>query len=473
MEIVDSTNQPLMNSPAEPLPALPPKPGPTVVPDAPPPPPQKRRGWMVWAGLAAAAGVGVWLWQNQATTTTGGSAGIANQFVTAETRPFEKRIRIGGTIGAARYTAARAPRMRGREGGGPGGRGSMTISFLAPAGSIVQVGDLIAEFESKSLEERRDDYASNVAQFEARVENVRARQVISKAQDAQKLVTATATKEKADLDVRTAEVRSEIEAEILKLLAQQAEVDLDATAGEVGMQKVAYDAELRIQEIDVEKSRIRLDRYGFDLERMKVRTQVGGLVVHESIYKGGSFEQVRTGDEVRSGQTFLRVVDMSDLRVFGTVNQVDSQSIRMGQKAVVRLDAFPDLELAGRVVSIGALATSDSGGGGPRFSRGGSSDWVKNVAIEVAIEERDENVTPDLSASADVLLTAVEDALQVPRAAVREREDGSAFVWIREGDGIEEREVEIADWNETDAVIASGIEAGDEVVKGQMVARAR
>jgi hypothetical protein len=117
------------------------------------------------------------------------------------------------------------------------------------------------------------------------------------------------------------------------------------------------------------------------------------------------------------------------------------------------------LVLPGRVVSIGAMATTAAGGG---WNRGGRDDYVKNVSIQISIEAEDSRVIPDLSASAEIVLERKEDLLLIPRSAIRQRDD-KTFVSVRQGNGFSEREVEIGDVSATQAVVLTGLQPGEEV----------
>jgi hypothetical protein len=137
----------------------------------------------------------------------------------------------------------------------------------------------------------------------------------------------------------------------------------------------------------------------------------------------------------------------------------------MGQPAEVRLDAYPDLVLPGRVVSIGAMATTGAGGG--RWSRGGNDTYVKNVSIEISIEAKDVRVIPDLSASAQIVLERKPELLLIPRSAIQQRAD-KTFVSVRQGARFEEREVEIGDVSATQAAVLAGLQPGEEVALGEI-----
>ena len=83
-----------------------------------------------------------------------------------------------------------------------------------------------------------------------------------------------------------------------------------------------------------------------------------GMVVLQTRYRNGQQDQIKLGDELAPGQPFMRIVEPNSLLLDATMNQAESEDIRLGQKAVVRFDAFPDLVLHGHVTAVGAIAMS-------------------------------------------------------------------------------------------------------------------
>jgi HlyD family secretion protein len=437
-------------------------PQPAAQPAQPESPQEPSRGkTIVVVGLLVAAGIIAWTQRDRLLNPAPAATAASIPTAKAAIGDFERVLRTSGTVTAQNFAAIRTPTMRA--GGDRGGRQSsaMTLTSLASPGAVVREGEIVAEFEFQSMVDHLDDTRSNLTQAEADLQKKRAEIMIAQEAKQQSLRDAKAIRDKAQLDLRTADVRSEIEAEILKLAAGEAEAGYQQMLKEVELQKLSYDLELRSQEIEVSKDRLHVQRHERDLDRVRLTTPVSGLVVLESIFRGGGqFDQIKTGDEVNPGTFFMRVVDLSGMIVQGSVNQVDSQAVRIGQQAEVRLDAYPDLVLPGRVVSIGAMATTGSGGG--RWSRGGRDDYVKNVGIEIAIDAADPRVIPDLSASAQIVLERKEDLLLIPRSAIRQRAD-KTFVSVRQGNRFAEREVEIGDVSATQAAVLTGLQPGEEV----------
>ena len=385
----------------------------------------------------------------------------------AERTTFRRSVRIGGTVGASNFAMIRAPRMEG--GRDRGGGSGLTIQTLAEPGSIVEPGQVVAEFESKRTQDMLDTYSSTLAQTKSLVGTRKAEMLIATETLRQSYRTTKAETEQSELDLLTAEVRSAIQAEIFDLMAQEGRASTEQLENEVRLQEAADAAETRSLEITVEQDSRRMERTEADLEKMRVRTPVGGLVVIETMFSRGTFQQAAPGDQIYAGSYFMRVVDLSSMAVYAQLNQTDSQLVQLGLPVQVRLDAYPDVTFAGRVRSVGAMAVSGGGGRrGPPGSRGSRGEWIKQVPVEVEILTPDDRIKPDLSASADIVVEELADALVIPRAAIGEAEDGAPLVWVQEGDDFAPRQLELGPVSDIEAVVVSGLSEG-EVIAAQPV----
>lgn len=412
--------------------------------------------------LVAAAATALVLWPGSNPSSArqpGGQAGTTRSGI-AVMGEFSKTLRIGGTLETMNYASIRAPRMRGPR---DAGRAALTLSMLAEGGTLVPAGGIVAEFELKWLEDHIVDRQSIVTTAKANLRKREADILILRETNRQGRVNAKAEFDKAVLDSRKAEVLSEIESEILKNMAHEAEASWKQLEHEGQLMERVHAADVRVQELTVQEEVLHVERHERDYERLRVKTLIPGMIVLESMFKSGQFSQFSEGDQVYPGSMIMRVVDVSKMVVNAVVNQVDAQAIRIGDRAVVELDAYPGERFRGRVAEIGAVASS--GSGGSRFGRGGNGAFIKHIRVGILIEEQDERILPDLSASADVLVSDRVKGVIVPREAVRSGPDpGFDHVFVKDGETYRQQRVEVQDYSDTEALIASGVEAGDEVL---------
>jgi multidrug efflux pump subunit AcrA (membrane-fusion protein) len=331
---------------------------------------------------------------------------------------------------------------------------------------MVKAGDVVAEFDRQSQEQTIDNQRANVVQAEASLDRQKANLMIEMEALKHQLTAAQGDFRKAELDLRTAAVRSEIEAQLLQAQMEESKATAAELEAEIAKLEKVHTAKLRQVELDRDMQKIDLQRAEINSDRLAIRTPISGIVVLETTFRGGSFAQTSVGDQVNSGSLFMQVVDPSDMVLQTQVNQADIHLLRVGQTAEIRLDAYPDRLWKGRVESVAAMA----GGGSdmPGRGRAGSGNYVRNVAVAVNILDSDPVIIPDLSASADVLLETQEDVLLAPREALSLIGE-NWYVWLIGGgkdQKPERRTVEISSWSDTHVAVSSGIKEGDQLAVG-------
>jgi macrolide-specific efflux system membrane fusion protein len=185
-----------------------------------------------------------------------------------------------------------------------------------------------------------------------------------------------------------------------------------------------------------------------------------GLVVMMTTMRRGSAEQaqIKAGDQVGAGQAIMQIVDLSSMIVNASVNQADAEKLRVGAKARVRFDAYPDLELPAEVYGIGAM---------PKASQF-RADYLREVSVALRLLKLDPRVIPDLSVSADVILETEPQTVVAPLESIfRDGPEGSPYVFLRGPAGWVQREVELGKKNYLSAAVRSGLRAGDVVATGR------
>jgi multidrug efflux pump subunit AcrA (membrane-fusion protein) len=361
--------------------------------------------------------------------------------------PLQRTMRLTGVTSARDFVNIVAPQLRGPETGS-----ALVLLKLVKPGAFVKKGELIAEIDGQSTADHVDDVADYIRQADADINKRKSEQQIELETLQQTLRQAKSDMEKARLDAKTTPLLTDIERELLQLNAEQTAARYQGLLKTVADQKAAYAAEIRILELTKERQTRHHDRHAKDLRTFTIYAPMNGLAVMQQIWRGGEYGQVQEGDQIGVGQLFMKVVNPNSMQVEAKANQAVSSELRIGQKVKVHLDAFPGLELPGHVYSIGALASANFG----------QSPYVRNVPVNILVDQSDPKLIPDLSASGDVLIDEAQDVLSIPLTAVRE-ENGKATVSLRQGDTFLDRAVTLGMRNNDSVTVLSGLQAGEEV----------
>ncbi len=220
-----------------------------------------------------------------------------------------------------------------------------------------------------------------------------------------------------------------------------------AAASRLEQKKAAIESAMsRIRE-----AQSRLDTARAQLARCEVRADVPGIVVYRPVFFGSEQRKPQVGDQVWANQPLLILPDVSRMIVEARVRETDVHRVAQSQKVQIRVAAYPDLRLTGRVTLVGTLAQEDLA------RRGG-----KYFGITVEVNERDERLRPGMTATVEIQVERKEKALFVPIQSVFERE-GKRVVYVREFGGFREREVVAGSANRDFVVIEKGLNPGDRV----------
>ncbi len=156
---------------------------------------------------------------------------------------------------------------------------------------------------------------------------------------------------------------------------------------------------------------------------------------------------VINGQSVEPNTTLFHVSDLSTMRMVTRVYEEDLGQLRLGQKAYVKLLAYPGELLTGVVSLIGPTLDQDT----------------RTVDVWILVDNSRGLLKPNLFGQADIVLSQNAAALAVPNNAVLEANE-EKFVFVREGNKYNRVEVTVGVTDDQYTEITSGLVPGDAVV---------
>jgi multidrug efflux pump subunit AcrA (membrane-fusion protein) len=183
-----------------------------------------------------------------------------------------------------------------------------------------------------------------------------------------------------------------------------------------------------------------------------IRARGPGLVVYEELLSALPRRKVRVGDRVHATQGIVTIPEVDRMLVQATVGEAEVHRLQPGQPATVRLEAFPDLHLAGRVSRVGALASASPT---RPFDE-------RRFDLMIELDPSDAELRPEMTARADVIVGVRKDVLLLPVTAVFER-NGSFTAYVVGRRGLEPRPIELGQSNDRQVEVAAGLREGERV----------
>ena len=231
---------------------------------------------------------------------------------------------------------------------------------------------------------------------------------------------------------------------------------------ELALEKGGEDA-LKIARLRLENAQATMRDLEKTIESALIVAPVSGVVLQTRDRQGraragdGEPLKLSPGWPVNEGAFLVAIGDLGGLSVTGRIDEVDVVKVRQGQPVRISGDAFPGLELQGRIAQISAESRTTGGSRVPTFD--------VTAAVEPPGEEQLRRLRLGMTANVTVVVREEPAALLVPIVAVHGRT--GAFwvnVWDEENETSRRVPVEIGATTRHRAEIVRGIEPGDEVI---------
>jgi HlyD family secretion protein len=381
---------------------------------------------------------------------------------------------------------------QGGPGGGQGRAGSTSILSIVPEGTVVKEGDIVCVLDSSAF---RDELQAEVIKYlQAEAWLKQARDILEVndislreyrdgiyVQDLS-LIKQYVTMCKIEQDRATRNLAwseatykkkyraaSQLQADVL--WKQQADIALSQA---LGMQErlVKFTAPRLIKgltaKLEANKADLSAQEAAFQLETARkktletiienctVRAPRDGLVVYANTSSmwGMVRTQIEEGATLYEGQPIFNLPDPNHMCVKAKINETKVSFLHEGQKASIRIDAFPDRPLRGTVAEITAM---------PAPSNGPTSD-IRVYYATVDLDTRGfEALRPGLSAEVSFFVDSRDDVVRIPIRAIRWHDD-TPYAAIMMPDGPQWRSLKLGLMNYVYAEVLSGLEPGDKVV---------
>ena len=148
----------------------------------------------------------------------------------------------------------------------------------------------------------------------------------------------------------------------------------------------------------------------------------------------------------------LSLVTGQEAFVSVSVSEIDVSHIETGQKVIIVVDAVADKTFTGKVVGIDRTGSVTQG--------------VVNYAALISLDTLDKSLLPNMSITAEIILSSKPNVLVVPAGAVSQFQ-GQAIVSVLVNGKPQEKEVETGLQTPTQVEILNGLEEGETVITGQ------
>ncbi len=291
------------------------------------------------------------------------------------------------------------------------------------------------------------------------------------------LLKLESTQYEANADRDRARIQS-LRADLIR-----AEAVMNRDEGFYARQKKLFDAKLISTEtLESAKANFEISKANYDAIIFQIKQAQASLQSTLDILKKTEYyapiEGIITSLRVEEGETALvgtmnnpgtilmTIADLSVMEVEVEVDETDVVSVKIGQSANVKIDAYPDENITGIVTEIGSSALQS-------FA---AADESRDFKVVVTLENPPADLKPGLSASSDIITAKKAGVLAVPIASLvlRDKEPDELDGGKKQEEGVFvvlENRVKFVPilkgiMGELMIEIRSGLEEGQDIVVG-------
>jgi HlyD family secretion protein len=242
--------------------------------------------------------------------------------------------------------------------------------------------------------------------------------------------------------------KKELEQNLLKTLRDYSKErnDFEETSQVTYKDEIVTDTIKRI----LEKNQFDLDKAVADVEIKNLAiklaslvTPIEGIVTH--------IDTPVSGVNITPATAVFTIANPAKMKFVANVDEADIGKVKVEQKITLTLDAYADQEIEGEVGKI-AFASIATKGGGTAYP------------IDIYLpENKDLQFKVGMNGDLEIIISGVEDVLDVPSEAITEKE-GKKFVRVIEGRQIKEVEVETGLTTDIKTQITKGLTEGETII---------
>jgi len=323
----------------------------------------------------------------------------------------------------------------------------LAITDMIEEGTVVDSGDYVATLDHKAVEEQiklaQDDMDKAITELED-----------SKIDSNLNLSNQRDVIVNARLDLIEKKLVMEESAYESPSIQKKANMDYDKAVRKLDQEQRAYGLKQKQEQNKVDRKIInhrQISERSVELQKLfeslEIRAPKAGILTY---YKFPWGEITKTGSKVGPYNTIIATIpEMTNLISRTYINEIDISKVKPGQNVKIGIDAFPEKQLTGQVLTVAnigqAMPNSDA----------------KVFEVKIKIFGKDTELKPAMTTSNAIEAGTFKDTLMVASDAIFEN-DSLKFVYLGKEKPVKQI-VWAGDENENFVLIRKGIKEGDVV----------
>ncbi len=325
----------------------------------------------------------------------------------------------------------------------------LTITDLIDEGTYVDSGDYVGTLDHKAVEENIKSTQDELEQELTALQDAKIDSNLNLSNQRDVIINA-------QLDMEERKLVTEESIYESPSIQKKAQMDYDKALRKYEQEKNAYRLKREQEENRVTRRFInyrqiedRLSELRELYNSLEIYAPKSGLLTY---YKYGYGGVTKVGSRVTMWNPIIATIpDMTNLISRTFINEIDISKVEVGLPVKVGVDAFPDKELSGEVISMANVGQNMP-----------NSD-AKVFEVKIKIFDVDPDLRPAMTTSNIIQAVNFQDTLFIPLESVF-LNDSLQYVYKSNRAGLVKQIVSLGDANENYILVSDGLTEDDEIL---------
>jgi multidrug efflux pump subunit AcrA (membrane-fusion protein) len=370
--------------------------------------------------------------------------GAENDFVRVRRGPFKATLTESGELQARQSKVITMPSYSWQY-------GRPKLVELVEEGIEVEAGDTVGQLETTGVERVLNEKKADLEIAIADRNKLLVNQQNALSDLYAQVNSSKAALEMARIDLERVIYESEHRQQIARLHLRIAEIGFARAQAKLEHTKGIHEEELHVQDLKIQQIQAAISEAERTLERFVLRAPSDGMVeYHRHRGRRGVGDKIQVGDEFWPGQGLVGLPNLQHMTVFTAVDETDIKHVAEGQRARIRLDAYPKIEFTGSLTDVGMICHPLE------------QESRKVFDVQIDIHESDPLLKPGMTVRCEIETASIDDTLFVSPAAIHETVDGYV-VYCQNGASWDKVPVSLGPRNQHSVVIHGNVKQGDHL----------
>lgn len=196
--------------------------------------------------------------------------------------------------------------------------------------------------------------------------------------------------------------------------------------------------------LELDKAKIALERAKEDLKKTVIIAPFDGVVADVGVDEGDILSSMNYATTI-----VVQLIDPTMIEIEGLVDEIDIPGVRIGQEAIITVDAFPDIELEGKVTFVSPVATIQAG--------------IVSYKVTLNLQPTaNPELKEGMTTTAEIIIDRKDNVLLIPERAIKDK-DKEPWVEVVKNGTVEPRKVTLGMTDGRNVEVISGLMEGENV----------